>query len=109
MEDRRGRWLTLLQEERDRRAAANAETFDRDAAMEQLSDELEEMAGRFAALAHLHPLDVSDMSIAEKLACRCFLPEDLRPVGLGTVDEIWAEYEARKVIPPRRDRALHHI
>jgi hypothetical protein len=95
MEDRRKRWLTLLQEEWDRRAAAKAETADGDAAREQLVDTLQQMAQRLAAHAPLHPLDTADMSIAEKLACRYFLPDELLPAGLGTEEEIWAEYQAR--------------
>jgi hypothetical protein len=58
---------------------------------------LRQMAGRLAAApSSLHPLQIADMSIAEKLACRYFLPEGLCPAGLGTEDEIWTEYEARK-------------
>jgi hypothetical protein len=54
------------------------------------------MAERFAAASSGPPLQVADMAIAEKLACRLFLPEDLCPEGLGTEDEIWREYAARK-------------
>jgi hypothetical protein len=65
---------------------------------EWLLGELQAMAERFAATAASSrhpPLQIDDMSIAEKLACY-FLPEHLRPAGLGTEEEIWAEYEARK-------------
>jgi hypothetical protein len=96
MENGRGRWRTLLQEERDRRAAARAGTADGDAAREQFLAELRQMAQRFAAAAHLYPLSIDDMSIAEKLACRWFLPDELLPAGLPTEDQIWAEYRARK-------------
>jgi hypothetical protein len=58
-------------------------------------DTLQQMAQRLAATAHLYPLQIDDMAPAEMLACH-FLPEHLRPAGLGTVDEIWAKYEARK-------------
>jgi hypothetical protein len=39
---------------------------------------------------------VENMSIAEMLACRLFLPEHLMPAGLGTEEEIWAEYQTRR-------------
>jgi hypothetical protein len=58
-------------------------------------DTLQVMAQRFAATAHLHPLQIDDMASAEMLACH-FLHEHRRPPGLPTVDEIWAAYEARK-------------
>lgn len=41
------------------------------------------------------PLEIADMSVAEKLACRYFLPDKLQPAGLGTEEEIWAEYASR--------------
>jgi hypothetical protein len=36
MEDRRGRWLTLLQEQRDRRAAARLETAEERSAISNI-------------------------------------------------------------------------
>jgi hypothetical protein len=95
MEPRRGRWLILLQAERDRRAAAKTETADGDAAWKQFIDTLQEMAGRLAAATPRFPLDVGDMSVAEMLAARWFLPEHLQPPGLPTETEIWTTYEAR--------------
>jgi hypothetical protein len=63
---------------------------------QQLFDTLQQMAERLATPAPLHPIKIDDMSIAEMLACRLFLPEELMPKGLGTEEEIWAEYAARK-------------
>jgi hypothetical protein len=63
---------------------------------EWLLETLQTMAQRFAATAHLLPLQLDDMAIAEKLACRFFLPEELMPAGLGTEEEIWAKYAALK-------------
>jgi hypothetical protein len=61
-----------------------------------LIETLQQMAARLAAApASPHPLELADMSIAEKLACRYFLPDELQPAGLGTEEEIWAEYAAR--------------
>jgi hypothetical protein len=57
-------------------------------------EELQQMAERLAATAHLCPITINDMSIIEKLACRYFLPEGLCPEGLGTADEIWAEHRS---------------
>jgi hypothetical protein len=59
-------------------------------------DTLRQMAQRLAATAHLYPLDTADMSPAEKLAILHFWPEDLCPEGLGSADEIWAEFAARE-------------
>ena len=63
-------------------------------ARQQLFDTLQQMAERYAATAHLYPLPVDDMSPAEKLSLH-LLPEHLRPAGLPTEAEIWAEYRAR--------------
>jgi hypothetical protein len=61
-----------------------------------LLDTLRQMAERLAvAPSSLHPPQAADMSIMEKLSCRLFLPEDMCPEGLGSADEIWAEFEAR--------------
>jgi hypothetical protein len=58
---------------------------------------LRQIAERLATAASSpHPLQVDDMSIAEKLACRYFLPENLCPEGLESEDAIWSEFEARK-------------
>jgi hypothetical protein len=83
--------VNALVAEQKRRQAAQ---FGGQDPREWLLDTLQAMARRYAALAHLHPLDTVDMSIAEKLACRYFLPEDLQPAGLGTEDQIWAEYRS---------------
>jgi hypothetical protein len=63
---------------------------------EWLFETLRQMAERLSVAlpASLHPLQVADMSVAEKLACRYFLPAELQPPGLGTEAEIWAEYAA---------------
>ena len=74
--------------------AAEWEADEGERVREQVLDMLQAIAQRFAATAHLRPPDVSDMSIAEKLACR-LLPETLQPAGLPTEDQIWAEYRAR--------------
>jgi hypothetical protein len=86
--------LEALQTEQARRR--KAQFGGHDDPREWLLAELQEMAERFAATAHLCPLDLADMSIMEKLACRYFLPVDLCPEGLGSEGEIWAEYEARR-------------
>jgi hypothetical protein len=89
-------WLALLEEELSRRSARVEWQAGEDERAGQLFvAELERMAQNFAATAHLYPVDIGDMSIAEKLACRYFLPEDLQPAGLPTEDQIWAEYQAR--------------
>jgi hypothetical protein len=62
---------------------------------EQFIETLRAIAQRFTALAPRCPLQIDDMSIAELLACRLFVPEHLRPAGLPTEDEIWAEYRAK--------------
>jgi hypothetical protein len=93
----RSKWLALLGAERARRAARTEwEAGEDERARDQVIGTLLQMAQRFAAAAPLHPLDTADMSIAEKLACRLFLPENLQPAELPTEDQIWAEYQARK-------------
>jgi hypothetical protein len=88
-------WHALLLAERARRAArAELEAGQDERERKQFFDTLQQMAQRFAATAHLHPLQIDDMSIAEQLACH-LLPEELRPAGLGTEDQIWAEYRSR--------------
>jgi hypothetical protein len=64
-------------------------------AHKQLADTLCEMALRLAMTTRLCPLRLDDMSPAELLACH-LLPEHLRPQGLPTEDEIWAEYRDRQ-------------
>lgn len=92
----RGEWLALLEAElARRRARVEWEAGEDDRAAQWFIEELEQMAERYAAIAHLHSLRADDMSPAEKLACH-LLPEDLRPEGLPTEDQIWAEYRARK-------------
>ena len=61
-----------------------------------LIDTLQQMAQRLVAPS-LHPLDIADLSVAEKVAC-LLLPEPLRPAGLPTEAAIWAEFEALR--PP---------
>jgi hypothetical protein len=93
----RGEWLALLEAELARRTARVAwETGEDERARQWFFDTLRQIAERFAAAAHLQPLQIDDMSVAEKLACRLFLPEHLMPAGLGGVDEIWAEYQTRR-------------
>jgi hypothetical protein len=55
---------------------------------EWLVNTLRQIAERLAT-AHRLPLDLSDMSPMEQLAVATFLPEAMRPIDLGTVDEIW--------------------
>jgi hypothetical protein len=89
-----GEWLVLLEAELARRTARvewDAGATER--ARQQFIAELEAMAARYAATAHLYPLPIDDMSPAEKLACH-LLPESMRPAGLPTEPAIWAEYEA---------------
>jgi hypothetical protein len=91
-------WLALLEAELARRAArAEWNAGEAERSRQQFFDMLQQMAERFAALAPLRPLDLDDMSIAEKLACRYFLPEALLPAGLGTEDQIWAEYQSARL------------
>jgi hypothetical protein len=89
-------WHALLLAERARRSARTEwETREGERARQQFIDTLQQMAARFAAAARLHPLDIADMSLAEKLCCH-FLPESMRPAGLPTEDQIWAEYRSRR-------------
>ena len=93
----RGEWLRCLEAELARRnARVEWEAGEAERAAEQFFAELEQMAARFARTAHLYPLPVDDMSPAEMLACRYFLPEDLQPEGLGSEDEIFALVAARR-------------
>jgi hypothetical protein len=85
--------LKALRAEQTRRQKAQ---FGGQDPRERLLDTLQGMAERLAATSSGPPLQVPEMAPAEKLACRLFLPEDLIPAGLGTEDEIWAEYGARK-------------
>jgi hypothetical protein len=95
--EQRGEWLALLEAELARRAArTEREADESERQREAFIEELRQMAARIAATAHLHPVRTDDMSIAEMLACRFFLPEHLMPSGLLTEDQIWVEYEARK-------------
>ena len=48
------------------------------------------MARGLAAGADLYPLQLDDMSFAEQLACH-LLPESVRPEGLASEEQIWAE------------------
>jgi hypothetical protein len=90
-------WLALLKAEFARRAArVEWQAGEDERAAQQVVEELRQMAGRFAATAHLYPLQIDDMAIVEMLACRWFLPEELQPPGLPTEDQIWADYEARR-------------
>jgi hypothetical protein len=89
-----GEWLALLEAELARRTARVEWAAGEDERQRQrLIDTLAAMAERLAVSAPMHPLDLADMSPAEKLACH-LLPEPLRPAGLPTEAAIWAEYEA---------------
>jgi hypothetical protein len=91
----RGEWLALLEAELARRTARVAWAADEaERAREEFIARLQGIAERFAAVAPRYPLQIDDMSIAEMLACRYFLPEHLMPAGLGTEEEIWAKYQA---------------
>jgi hypothetical protein len=77
--------IEALQAEQARRR--KAQYGGHDDPREWLLETLQTMAERMArAASSPHPLDINDMSIAEKLACRYFLPENLCPTGLGTED-----------------------
>jgi hypothetical protein len=94
-------WLRLLEEELTRRATRVAREADEDERQRQwFFNELQQIAERLGAPLPGHPLDISDMSIAELLSCRLFLPEHLQPAGLPTEDEIWARFEALKAGSP---------
>jgi hypothetical protein len=89
--DDRGEWLALLEAELARRAArVEWQAGEDERAQQRLVDTLQAMAQRFAATARLCPLDLTDMSPAEMLACH-FLPEHLRPAGLPTEAAIWGQ------------------
>jgi hypothetical protein len=93
--DDRREWLRLLETELARRAArVEWQAGADERARLWFLDTLQAMAQRLGATAHLHPLQIDDMSCAEMLACH-FLPEHLRPAGLGTEDEIFALAAAR--------------
>jgi hypothetical protein len=87
-------WLAGTTAEIERRQAAKLEASGGDE-RERLINTLREMAQRLTAAPQV-PINVSDLSIAEKLAIRCFWPDDRCPEGLGTEKEIWAEYAALK-------------
>jgi hypothetical protein len=89
----RARWIALLRGEIERREAEAIAAAGGDP-RQAFVDKLREMARTLAATAHLYPLQLADMSVAERLACH-LLPEPMRPAGLGTEDEIWAEYWER--------------
>jgi hypothetical protein len=89
----RARWIALLRGEIERREAEAIAAAGSDP-RQAFVDKLREMAQSLAATAHLCPLQLADMSVAERVACH-LLPEPMRPAGLGTEDEIWAEYQAR--------------
>ena len=83
------RYLALLEAERARRTGAGHDDDPR----QRLLDQLSAMAERLAA-APQHHLCVDDMSPAEMLACH-LLPDELRPAGVRSEDEIWAEVRRR--------------
>ena len=94
--ERQREWLALLEAEHARRAARVAwQASEDERQKEQLVDMLWQMTERFAALAHLHPLEIDDMAPAEMLACH-LLPEEMRPAGLPTEAAIWADIEKAK-------------
>jgi hypothetical protein len=87
----RSAWLTLLKAERSRRAArVEWQAGEDERARDQVIDTLRQMAQRLGASAQRVPLDVSDMSNAELLAVRWFLPEQLQPPGLPSEAAILA-------------------
>jgi hypothetical protein len=93
----RREWLALLEAEFARRTArTEREANEGERQREAFVAELQQIAERFAAIAHRWPLQIDDMSIVEMMACRYFLPEHLMPVGLGTEEQIWEAYAARK-------------
>jgi hypothetical protein len=61
--------LTTLERERGNRRQARA-----DEALERLLNELQEMAERLTATAHLGPPRTDDLSIAEHMTTALFLP-----------------------------------
>jgi hypothetical protein len=94
--EQRREWLALLEEELRRRAArVEWQAGEGERQRQWFIETLQAMAQRLGATAHLYPLDLDDMSIAEKLACH-LLPDELRPASLPTEDQIWAQFEALK-------------
>jgi hypothetical protein len=90
-------WLALLEAELARRTARQewADGED-DRQREWVHDTLVSMAQCFAAAAASdHPLQLDDMSPAEKLCCH-LLPAELRPAGLPTEAEIWSEFNTAR-------------
>jgi hypothetical protein len=84
--------IEALETEQKRRQAAR---FGGQDPRTWLIETLQQMAQRFAATAHLGPpLDLADMAPVEMLAAH-LLPEHLRPAGLPTEDQIWAQFRAR--------------
>jgi len=93
--ERSGEWLRLLEAERARRTArAQWAAGEDERARDEFTARLQGMAARFAAVAHLQPLRIDDMSPAEMLA-RHLLPPEAQPPGLASEDEIWRQYRAR--------------
>jgi hypothetical protein len=98
MTTERGEWLALLEAELARRAARVKWVAGEDErAAVQFIATLQAMAQRLAATAHLWPLDISDMSVAEMLSCH-LLPESLRPASLPSEDQIWAKYRSMREV-----------
>jgi hypothetical protein len=90
-------WLALLKAEFARRAArVEWQAGEDERAAQQVVEELRQMAGRFAATAHLYPLLIDDMAPMEMLACRYFLPEHVMPAGLPTEAQIWADFQTSR-------------
>jgi hypothetical protein len=90
-------WLAMLEAELARRAARTEWEAGEGERQEQwVLDTLASMAERLSgASSSPHPLQIDDMSPAEKLCCH-LLPAELRPPGLPTEAEIWAEFEATR-------------
>jgi hypothetical protein len=89
-------WLALLEAELARRATrVEWAAGEAERQRQWVLDTLQAMTQRFAATAHLQPLDLTDMAPAEMLALH-FLPEHLRPPGLPTEAAIWADFRALK-------------
>jgi hypothetical protein len=92
---RQREWLALLEAELGRRTARTEwEAAEGDRAREAFAAQLQEIARRLAVMVDKYPLDVSDMSRVEMLACH-LLPKNLQPPGLPSEAAIWAQFRAR--------------
>jgi hypothetical protein len=90
-------WLGFLENELARRTArVEWEAAEGERHRQWFVATLQQVAERLAAPSH-YPLDVADLSLVEKLALT-LLPEPLRPAGLPTEAEIWAEFRAMREV-----------